>query len=345
MKNYGYCFTVALCMAIAIHASAQDEHFTLQRQAPLHYNPAFTGMHQASLRGGALYRTQWGSIDKPFTTSTAYADKALPFRHDMAGAGLALMNDRNGPVRLTTTKLLLSGAYHKRLGAHIVSGGIQPGIVWRNLRTPTFGNQYVPAQGNFDPALPSGEDALLDNRWIFVLNTGFAYSYMGGNYTLGAGQAFYQVNQPNESQYDGGTSPLHMRSVTQVWGVFHSGPVTLRPQLSYLKQQKATEVMAMAIAEKEIAGPNAMPVTISAGLAARNNLRGYDGRAMSRSFDALAVLAGLRWDSYQVDLAYDINTSDLRFASNGHGAFELAVTYLSGTIVQTRKIAVPCLRY
>ena len=328
-----------------LHVNGQDEHFALQQQAPLHYNPSFTGMFQGQMRGGVLFRDQWGTIDKPFATITAYGDKVFPFHHDQIGVGVMLMNDRTGPARLTATKLILSGAYHKRLGNHFISVGLQPGVIFRSISIPTFGNQYVPGQGFFDPSLPNGENGFDNSKLMMVLNGGLAYQYETERYTVGIGQAFYQLNQPNESMYQGDRAPMAIRSVTQIWSVHGFGGMSLKPQVSLLKQHKATELMVIARLERKVTGEWFEEATASLGLAARNNLRGYDGRELPKSFDAIGVLAGLKWETYQLDLAYEFNVSDLSVASSGFGAFEIALTYITGITVKTRKIALPCLRY
>lgn len=50
-----------------------------------------------------------------------------------------------------------------------------------------------------------------------------------------------------------------------------------------------------------------------------------------RTKDALAIAASLEFGRMAVGLNFDLNTSDLSRASNGQGAFELALRFVDAT--------------
>ncbi len=47
-----------------------------------------------------------------------------------------------------------------------------------------------------------------------------------------------------------------------------------------------------------------------------------------RAKDAGFVVGGIKYDAWNVGVSYDINTSNLRPASNGRGGFEFSVIYI-----------------
>lgn len=338
-----YFLLVVTGLFASLFVQGQDEHLTLFHRAPLHYNPALTGISQYETRAGLNYRSQWASIDKAFSTMSAYADRSMEFGFDRVAAGIILMNDRSGLRRLNASKVKIAGAYHKRLGKHYLSAGIQPGLIYQSINDPTLPDNYDPATGDF-------VQTNLDGQWVnpllFDLGAGMTYQYKADDWQVGLGQSALHLTQPNLTFLDDPDARLSMRHVTYSWARWSVSPhSSVHPRLLYMTQNQATEGMFSVSYDHEIYGELYDAATVSGGVALRNNFKGYDGRNLSKSLDVISILFGVGWENYRLDMSYDLNTTDLHEATQYRGAFELALTYMTGFVPSIQKIAIPCIRY
>jgi hypothetical protein len=61
----------------------------------------------------------------------------------------------------------------------------------------------------------------------------------------------------------------------------------------------------------------------------------------ARTGDALIPVIGLDYNEWNLGISYDVNTSDLKRASNSRGGYEIALTYII-TKVKPIGIKPPC---
>jgi hypothetical protein len=229
------------------------------------------------------------------------------------------------------------------LGKHYLSAGIQPGLIYQSINDPTVPDNYDPATGDF-------VRTQLDGQWVnpllFDLGAGLTYEYKAGNWQVGLGQSALHLTRPNLTFMDDPDAKLSLRHVTYAWSRLPVGTEgSIHPRLLYLAQNQATEGMLSVSYDRQVHGELYGSALVSGGVAFRNNFKGADGRNLSKSLDAISILFGVGWENYRLDLSYDLNTTDLHEATQYRGAFELALTYMTGYIPTIQKIAVPCIRY
>jgi len=337
--------TAILLTLLCTHLYGQDMHFTQFQLNALHLNPANTGRMDGNTRASLSYRNQWSSISSsPYRTLGISADKNFAFKGNLIGAGLLFLNDVSGPGDLQVNQIYLSGAYHKYLGDHSISIGIQPGIVAKSFNNTTFPDQFNDGTGLFDPSQNTDEPLLNSNASFFDLNAGIIYAYNKRKFRLEAGQAFWHILQPNESFTQGFEQKLKIRGVTYVSFLHRTSDYFhLQPVVLYNRQNKATE----SILGLKVFYP--MPYVDNwrawTGLYHRNNINGFGGSDPIENVDAMAATAGVQFFNYTVGLSYDVNISELQNASDYRGGFEIFLQYEYPLSNLVERRTVPCFRY
>lgn len=339
-KKLNLTFTLLI---FSIGLKAQDPHFTQYYMSPQTLNPGMTGAFQGTLKAGMLLRNQWQSISaNNLRTITAYGSRKFPISSDYGAIGLMVTNDESGPASYQFTQAVFSGAYHKKMGAHILRGGLQAGLVNNSWQDATFPAQYDNDIGGFDPDLPTQEGEIANNTSYFDLNLGVAWQVRLDDWRFTLGQALYHVNQPDASLVRGFDWQLSPRYVSHANAQIPLNATTkLEPSAVFKQQGKATEFMIGSMIS--FGDPNAL--ILKGGSYYRNNLTGYDSRDLTNNVDALSLNAGAIFKSFELGLAYDLNLSDLQQATDYRGAFEVAFTYTYTFQEQPEEQTVPCYRY
>ncbi len=150
MKLPGF-FTFCLFMAIADHSGAQTEpHFTQNYTHPLYINPAMTGGSDGDYRVSAIYRTQWGSVGKPYRTTGLSFDTRT---NKNIALGVNLMNQSAGDGGFNYFNAYASVAYTGvKFGNddnHRLVLAMQAGVINRHVDQSKFkwGEQWNPITG------------------------------------------------------------------------------------------------------------------------------------------------------------------------------------------------------
>ncbi len=325
---------------------AQDVHFTLYNYSPLTINPAHSGAFLGTFRLGGIYRDQWATVVKSsYRTPNFYIDAPIikGFRKsDWIGVGLNIIQDQAGTAKLTSGSAGISGAYHLALdkkGRSTLSLGFQYARVSRSigLTSQSKNKNYdllrfedelngsisgqSPDRSNFNQSNYQDYNAglllksVLKDQSTFELGLSAAHITMP-RYGLGGGGGRDTIN-PNPNPGGGGQAgsdkrPLRMlvhsqyrKELNEKWGI--------HPSVLFQTTAGAFEFIGQAWThylfneEKDI--------TLNMGL-------GY------RVGDAAQILAGMDIKDLRVALSYDVNLSSLTPASNFHGGFELAVSYI-----------------
>lgn len=341
---------------------AQDIHYTLFNMSPLTLNPANTGAFLGTVRVGGIYRGQWWSVspNRGYNTPGAYADAPIirGFRdQDWVGVGTTIYQDRSGHLALTTNMSFLSASYHfglDKAGKSVITLGLQGGRVQRGLNSTniTLASTYDQENGTFgvfsgredDPVIDPGggtgggnqdpnREQLDVNRSYLDIRAGLLYKNKINDFdNLEVGLAFGRMN-----------APTYLFQSGDVQGGGIGGGGNNRPD----RGDPARRPMLMtaharyewAINELWSAAPTAMFQTT--GGASEINLQAWAGYNIKpedqiklhfglgyRASDAAQVLAGLDYKDLRVAMAFDVNLSPYRVATNFQGAFEIAAWYI-----------------
>jgi type IX secretion system PorP/SprF family membrane protein len=328
-----------VCIAMVLHAGAQDLHFSQYFNSPLLVNPANTGFApDVDWRAGVNYRNQWSNItNNPYKTMSAWGDVQLfndRFENGWLGVGGAILRDVAGSGNLTSTKVYGSVAYHQMLGlASLLSVGFSGG--WVNKRVDlsklTFDNQWT---GDFfDINIPNNEPFAYNSVGYLDINTGVNYAYFPSqNVYLNAGVSVMHLNKPKESFFseESVDAQLNMRyNVFLNAGIKLNDKWIINPNVYYSSMTDATETVL--------------------GMNANYNLSG-DGTAQLigglyyRANDAFIPLVGYQWNDLKITVNYDATTSSLRTYNQTRGAYEFSLVK-TGLFNATKPLKCPSVRF
>lgn len=312
---------------------SQDIHFSQMRFSPLNLNPALAGAEQ-NFQAVVNYRDQWRNVASPFQTIGASIDWRFKEKRGGNGflaGGLNLFNDQAGDVRMTTTNVNLSLAYHlfidnkSSIGLAIQGGMGQRGI---NPAGGFWESQYVGT--GFNSAIGSGENFESSNSTHLDAGAGLVYHYkkneryMRGNdqFKLTAGIGAFHLNRPSSSFLAGGADDLAIRFsgfVNVDYGIRNSN-FSLVPALYYNRQGP----------HQEILGGTYVRVIVKEGSKVTGFIQelATSFGAFYRFGDAFIAKFMLEYSSYAMGIAYDFNVSSLTEASRGRGGVEFFLRYV-----------------
>lgn len=309
-----------LLLLLSMHMLGQDIHFSQFNVAPMVYNPAFTGVFDGDVRFIGNQRTQWRSVTVPYSTIGASADLSDAFDRDGLGTGISIYQDRAGDSRLNTFRADISGAYRVATSAdssHQFFAGLQIGLTHRKIDYSelTYDNQWNGF--SYDPSIDPNEAFLRDARTHFNLSLGAAWQYrIDRRNEIQAGLALHNLNAPQQSFFDDPSINLDTRFSLTAYGIRQLNEEwDLTGGLLLSRQGTYTEFIPGAGGRYVLRED-------------RGLFRALFASVFWRTRDAGFIVAGMHYDDWRVGLSYDINTSDLRPASNGRGGLELSVVYI-----------------
>lgn len=328
-------------MASFVFCRAQDPHFSQFFASPLTLNPALTGKFDGNVRIAGNYRNQWPTINKAFVTGTVSADfkimqEKLP-DIDAWGVGVMALTDQSAAGAVKYNYAALSTAYHKGLdedGYKQLSFGFQGAFSNMNINTSklTFENQL---DFNGGWSLPSGEtfDGLTLKKSYFDLNAGVLFSSsVTERDNFYAGISMYHITRPKQTFTDTGYFVLNPRFTFQAGGFLPIGDqLTLHLSGLHSIQAGAHETVvggAIQIPAGD-AETQEKPVNLFVGTWYRFN-------------DAFIPYVGLDYSDFRLGVTYDVNSSDLKTASNSRGGIEISLIYIKRP---TESKGVPCPRF
>lgn len=217
---------IILFLFIVKQTISQNLNITQLDDAPLWFNPAYTGLSNCN-RLGAVYRNQWISPTNkmPFKTLLVYGNVRLPSVHkkgnwfiqqDWMGLGGYIYHDRAGDGDLTTNSARLSTSFHfgelgkSRLGT--VSLGIGAGISNKYI---DFSKLYFNTQWDnyiFNTDIPNNEPFLTktySNYYYNVdLGVNFTIQPRFKDYVANIGIGLNNFNHPRAGLYEGSPSSI-----------------------------------------------------------------------------------------------------------------------------------------
>ena len=316
--------TLACCLLAAATASAQDIHFSQFYETSILRNPALMGTFTGDYKIGAVYRTQWSSISKPFQTGLISGETRLPVKGesgDYFSVGMLAFFDRAGSIDLQTIGLYPALSFTKYMGdaSHsFISAGFTGGYLQRSYdpSKASYNTQYV--GGSYNPDNPSGEDPGNTHISNWDLGAGVSYNASSSDErtTYYAGVSGYHFTRPKRSFYAGNqfvkldvkwdAAAGFSRRITEQYGV--------QLHANYQLQGVYNEVIfGGLIGWKRITNNDADPeLSLYAGVFYRVN-------------DAAIPTMKVDYKRLSITASYDFTTSKLRPANGGNGGFELSV--------------------
>jgi len=307
--------------SLAVAVNAQDVHFSQYYANPLYMNPALTGSFFGDFRVAAQYRNQAFTVSSnPYVTYSGSFDMAplkKKMRYDVFGVGVLFYSDKAGDGALMTNAVSASVAYTKSLDAfkkYSIGIGLQGGIINKRIDFTklTFESQFD-GDGGFNTAIPNGENPTGTSFIIPDLGLGVIWkAYFSKNVNTYAGLSVAHLIKPKQSFLGDDDSRLSQRYLFHIATDFRVGKyVTITPTLMYKVQNTASQLNLGAAFGYDMSDVATV----------------YFG-AWYRNKDAIIPMVAIEIFGFRAGLSYDANISDLRPASNGHGAVELSLIYI-----------------
>ncbi len=304
----------------AQNGGAQDLHFSQFYLHPLHLSPAQTGDFKGFARASAIYRQQWSNVPVNYQTFGAAFDRKLlesPL-FDLSG-GLLVQRDRAGDGGLSWTQVALSAAAGHALGeAQRLSVGVSVALVQRGFDPANlqFKNQWNGEA--FDASRPTRESLETSSGLAPDLAAGLAWRFQKPDeprteFALAAGG--HHLNGPNVTLSPTDDFKLPLRLSASFSGHYQmQGAFDLAGFAAFQKMTTANEVVFGAGVRYWLSDLVGKKTAVQLTLATRLG-------------DALLPALQLEKDNWTAGLSYDVNTSDFRRATGGHGGLELALVY------------------
>jgi type IX secretion system PorP/SprF family membrane protein len=330
-----YASLLSTALLIPCATFAQDIHFTQYEMQPLLQSPAMAGIGH-DLRATLQYRNQWASVTTPFATAAFNYDMQLKQKRGKSGflaVGVNFFSDKAGDSNLKSTQGGLSLAYHIKTGANSTIGaGLYGGFGQRSIdpNSLQWGEQY---NGNaYDPNLATGESLSATSFTFVDLGLGAVYHFASsaGDNDVVANQStqatigfgYFHVTRPTYT-FLNTEEQLNAKLVLHGNARFSLGEsnAAIIPSFQYSKQGPSSEFMLGAMF-RYVLTPTSKVTGINKGSALSLG-------PVIRFKDAIAIAALFEVSNFAFGLSYDLNTSDLRSASNGNGAFEIALRFVN----------------
>ncbi|MES2774162.1 MAG: PorP/SprF family type IX secretion system membrane protein [Bacteroidota bacterium] len=309
---------------------AQDIHLSQFFETPLLRNPALAGVFTGDIRLHGVYRNQWASVAYPYQTSVFNGEYKFGVGQadDFMTIGLSTVYDVAGVQQLKTLQVMPVINFHKSLNGNknsYLSAGFMAGFVQRqfNGKNLTFDNQYQ--GGRYNPFAGTAENFIGLNSSFADMATGLSYNSTIGEYTnYYIGASYWHFNKPKAS-YMAANIQLNpkwqLNAGIKGW---ISDKVELQAELNYLKQGQYTQTIGGVLFSYSLTDNLANPEEAISALK-------IGGGVLMRLNDAIIPMFKLSYNHIDVGISYDINTSNLKTASQGAGGYELSLSYRAFT--------------
>ena len=259
----------------------------------------------------------------------------LKQKHGKAGffaLGINFFSDKAGDAKLKSSQGGLSVAYQIRTGQNnTIGAGLSGGLGQRSIDPSglQWGEQYD--GGGYNWQLPTGEsltaqsftflDMGLGGLWHYNSNSGDQNVVANQSTQATLGFGYFHVTRPTYT-FLGAEEQLYAMLVLSGNARFAlgEGNTAIVPSFQYSKQGPSSEFMLGAML-RYVLTPTSKVTGINKGSAISLG-------PVLRTKDAVAIAALIEFGHMSVAFSYDLNTSDLSKASNGKGAFELALRFV-----------------
>jgi type IX secretion system PorP/SprF family membrane protein len=313
-----------IMLFVVTKIDAQDIHFSQFFETPLLRNPALAGIFSGDVRLQGVYRTQWNSVTVPYQTGSLNGEYKLPVgkSNDFLTIGGQILYDKAGSTALSTTHVLPTVNYHKSLSEEknsYLSLGFMGGWVQRSInRSKITTNSQYDGTG-YNAGLADGETFTKNNYSYLDGSVGMSFNAQIGekendNFFIGA--AYHHFNKAKKISFYGNPefemTPKIVTSLGVRMGLTELSYFTF--YADYSKQGLFTETVAGIMYSSKLDDIENPKYILHAG-------------ALLRWNDAFVPVAKLDFKPLSVAVSYDANISQLKSGSNGHGGFEVSLTY------------------
>jgi len=298
-------FLAAEIFCCTTSRAQQDPQFSQYILNQFVYNPAYAGMDNA-LSATAHLRTQWvGITGQPFIQNIS-VHSPVSLLH--GGAGLQILNEQEGAMRVTSASLSYSYIHKSRIGKF--SFGVNGGIMQVNLD----GSKLRASDGNYENNLIEHNDPLLPVVSVNGLAPDFAAGFFFSSNKVNIGLSSTHLI-PMEIKLNGSSESLAMNLERQYYF-----------QASYLAKLGKTFALRPSVYLKS--NGNNLQGEADAIFSFNNffwiggGMRGYNDNTQ----DAVIAMTGINiGENLRIGYSYDYTISSLSTASSG--SHELVLNY------------------
>ncbi|MEL7161858.1 MAG: PorP/SprF family type IX secretion system membrane protein [Bacteroidota bacterium] len=329
--------TLLALLLLPVLLCAQDFHYSQFYHAPLHLNPALTGVFRGDIRFMGNYKSQWTDVPVDYKTVTLAVDKKFLKSIDEDGffsGGAAFNYDRAGDSRLTWANLDLNLSYTRVITPQIIlSGGVKGALIQRSFRQGDlrFDNQFDEARGVVDLTRPSGEAFDTEGKVFPDFGAGLNLRLMAKQNSqlvdrndrrtqLDLGVALHHLFGPDQAFYDDVKVPLERRLSPYAIGTLQVLPIVdVVAGITYQNQGPYyDEFVAMLAGRVWAKNSLSKQISFMAGMGLRRD-------AIQDSYWPTFEVT---YNNWRVGLNYDFNVSQFDIATENRGGMELSVRYI-----------------
>lgn len=318
MRNWKYILIVLLLLLDKRSGAQVDPHFSQYYAYPLYLNPAFTGVIDGDYRATAIYKNQWLSVGKPYSTTGLSLDMTTLSGLNI-GVNILQQTAGDGGYRYTQGSVSVSyqGLHFDADGYRRMIFGLQLGFINRrfDISKLRFGDQWAPGLRG-DPSLPTNEVFGKSSASAVDNAAGVAYSddRPDKKVNMYAGFSMNHLTQPEDPFLVSGEKRKLPYRYTWHGGVrikMQNG-TSLTPHFIYMKQGNAEERTFGLFAERPTSRQDLFLL----------------GGVSYRYKDAFIPYAGLKLKTVQFGLSYDATSSTLGRSVAFTNSFELSITVI-----------------
>jgi type IX secretion system PorP/SprF family membrane protein len=330
---FGACVLLFVSLITTKKTKGQDLHFSQFYSTLININPGATGAFGGDIRFLSNYRSQWNSINQPFTTMYASVDLGL-FKYKGDGeqgsfpaVGLSFLKDKAGAGDLSLTEIDLSLSYNLRLGRqNIISVGFRAGNATRNVDFGSFtwDSQFDPGSGSLNVNGPNGEP-IRNNSFSYVpVSVGLLWNFtIPDRFRFNLGFANNGMNEPDVTfTKSGENDKLNQQTVIHSSSevMFNNTDISLLPHFLYIKQGESKEFTAGLMAK--------LAVSFDSKYTGLKKSSGIYAGAFFRTNDAIVIATrvDLR-NNFSVGFSYDFDTTPLQDVTGRTGGIEVMLLY------------------
>ena len=321
------------CLSDGRKANGQELHFSQFYSTLININPGATGAFGGDVRFLSNYRSQWNSIEQPFTTMYASVDAGF-FKYRNEGeqgsfpaVGISFLQDKAGAGDLTLTEINLSLAYNLRFGRqNIVSVGLRAGNAQRKIdfNSFTWDSQFNPGNGSLDPNAATGEPSRNESFSYIPISAGLLWNFTVPDvFRFNLGFARNRLNEPDATfakrlDTDKLNSQTVIHSSSEI--MFNNTDVSLLPHFLYIKQGDSKEFTAGVMMK--------YAVSFDSKYTGLKKSSGISAGAFIRSNDAIVFATRIDFrNNLTAGLSYDFDTTPLKDITGRSGAIEVMLIY------------------
>lgn len=302
-----------LCVYVAKHGSAQDVRFSQPFANILKYNPAAMGLNP-DLKFNLQYRTQWGAIEKGYTTYsfTTLYPLYLKDGKEKLDIGFNALNDKSGAFN--SLDFSLAVGYNARLSeSGYLNFSLMGGYVQKSLDIAglAFDEQYV--LGTYNASNVNGEVVLNEKVSYPDVGAGIMWYFNpkkddGAKLNAYIGVSAYHLNKPNES-LSSGTGQLTPRYSFQGGiKILGKNKIDFTPNIIVNSQKPAQNSAAGLLMDYSL--NEKMKIVLG---------------AWYRKDDAIAFSFGFEHTNFALTYSYDVVTTPISSYISGLNAHELSL--------------------